>query len=857
MQRLEEEHIIPPTTVILQYPTIAVHGTPESWLSHSQIVTMASNHDDGSFEDTSSSLGDSSYDFIDDRSTVTSDDEESQSAMTQSISSDEHDIDRNNSHPPDLSSPNTRRCQSYIIQSASTCTSRGNSRQSGSELTSRGVDPDNGSVIQADTNDGQPLDQDEDKQPFIRLTEFMPAGPGKPTEGLHTLRVFTGHHVAPMFRNIFPGISPQQVTLKVKQTMVSQGLLLEKPYKVLYVGDAIAKDSIVQKVGAALAATARVDEARPSKFNVVPISSFGDTASPDVVLIDSSGLELNVDECTSATYVKRQEGKDTICMTLSDGMLVESSWSGSRFSVSDHWKLPDAAIFYLSAEDTISAKQTERFAQSFMNRHSVPAILISDVPLWSSGAGTYAIDPNTPHLLLESYSPNAGKHRNINHLPIDLPTFLQLDTGQLSRNLAYFGVHPGSSTLGTENDLTSKADDTKPKASTCDSGHYVRILDSVWKLLPPSLFILLPILLFHLIASNASRQHRILEPAISTEIPAHADTTFETTSRQPVSSIFVSPSGQSLEASRAVSSVPQPDHVPGSILSTHENTDITSYIASFLAETHPPTPNNSNKFKVHLIGDRHIVLRPPYWYTRSRRAPKLLFNVTREGSILEHEVSALFDGVYALKLRRVDAYGVLNISVWTTSRPKIHEIFQVDLKTSWLKMDGWKKAVNGMINLIREDVDFVQNNLANTGNLISRGLQALVDNTIDKATGFTKEAAGLKAASHSVSKKLRKRRATVPHNLLRHVQQLRKGFAVHASNRRAIVLRHTGRLTSGVEALVQGIERFGEEHLRKTQKSVLKAWWKISGLPKQKPVVNEARGGLYERTSMSRKRTSR
>lgn len=851
MQQLEEECTTPPTTVILQYPTIAVHGTPESWLSHSQIVTMASNHDDGSFEDTSSSLGDSSYDFIDDRSIITSDDEESQSAMTQSISSDEHDIDRNYNHTPDLSSPKAN------IQSCSIFASRGDSRQSESELTTRDVDPDDGSIIQADINHGQLLGQDEDKQPFIRFTESTHVDPRKPVEGLYTLKVFTGHNAASIFHNIFPGFSPEQVTVKVKQTMVSQGLLLEKPYKVLYVGDAMVKDSIVQKVGAALAATARVNEPRPSKFNVVPISSFGDTTSPDVILIDSSGLELDVDECTSATFVKRDGGNDTIRMTLSDGMLVESSWSGSRFSVPEHWKLPDVAIFYLSVKDTISAKQTERFAQSFMNRYGVPAILISDVPLWSSGAGIYALDPNTPHLLLESYSPNVGKHRNINHVPIDIRTFLQLDAGQLSRNLAYFALKTGSSTFRRKNDLTWKVNNARPKASTCAGRQYARILEGVRKLLQPVLFVLLPLLLFHLITSNTTRQHRILEPPMNTEIPAQTSTTFETTSREPTSSIFVLPRSQSLEASRAVSSLPQPDHVPKSISIVHENTDITSYIASFLAEAHLPTPNTSDKFKVHLIGDRHIILRPPYWYTRSKRAPKLLFSVIREGLVLEHEVSALFDGVYALKVRRVDAYGVLNISIWTTSKPKIHETLQVDLKTSWLKMDGWKNAANGIVNIIRGDMDLLQNSVANIRSFTSRGLQALVDNTVDKATSFTKEAARLKAASHNISKKLRKRRATVPHNLSRYVQQLREGFALQASHRRAIVLRHTGRLTQGVEALAHSIGRLGEEHLRKTQKSALKAWWKLSGLPKQKPVVNEARATLHKRTSMSWKRTSR
>ncbi len=52
----------------------------------------------------------------------------------------------------------------------------------------------------------------------------------------------------------------------------------------------------------------------------------------------------------------------------------------------------------------------------------------------------------------------------------------------------------------------------------------------------------------------------------------------------------------------------------------HEDTDITLL---FPGEDPP-----SNEFKVHLIG----VLWPPYWYTRSR-----------EGSVLEHERSKLFD----------------------------------------------------------------------------------------------------------------------------------------------------------------------------------------------------------------------
>ena len=848
--------MIQPATFILQYPTVAVHGTPENWLLHSQIVTMASNHDDGWCEDTSSSLGDGSYDFIDDRSIVTSDDEESQSAMAQSMSSDEHDIDRNDSHQPDPSIPsnNIRDNQSSTPQSRSVFAHREHSLQSESQLTTRDIDLESGTVVEAGPSHSKSLGQVDEKQSYLRLTESTPIDPKKPIEGLHTIRVFTGPHVSRVFHDIHSGNLPGEVTVKVKQTMVSEGLSLEEPYKVLYIGDTIVKDSIIQKVGAALAATVRLGEARPSKFNVVPIFSFGDTASPEVVLIDSSGLELSVDECTSATFVRRDEGNDTIRMTLSDGVLIESSWSGSQFSVSNHWKLPDVAIFYLSAKDTILAKQTERFARSFMLRHDVPAILISDIPLWTSGTWTHIVDPRTPHLLIESYSPTAGRYRTINHLPIDLSTFLHLDACQLNRNLAFLALAKRSSTIGRTKDLVSKVDNAEAEASISNRRQFARVFDRVRGLLPRALIILLPMLLFHLVTSNTSRQHQSLEPIVNTGIPTQAAVTPKITSL-PTPIVAVRPRDQPSVVSHTVSS-PEPVHIAKSISAVYGNTDMTSYLASFLAETYTLSPNSSDKFMVHVIGDRHIVIRPPYWFTRSRKAPKLLFNVTREGSLLEHEVSPLFDGVYALKLHHADAYGVLNISTWTVSKPKIHETFQVILKTSWLKMHCWKKAANGMINLFRGDGDFLQDSLANTRNLTGRALETLMHDAHENAIMCTNQASKLMRAPRSLLEKLQVRRTTAPEAISRHVQRLRKALALHASCQRSQITQRAGRISQHIEALVHDFEKIREEHLRKTQKGALKTWWKITGLPEQK-IVSEAKSGVQKHTARFKKRSRR
>ena len=852
MQRPERDHIREPTNFVLQYPTIAVHGTPENWLSHSQVVTMASSHDDGSFEDTTSSLGDSSYDFIDDRSIATSDDEESQSAMTHSISSDEHDLDRNSGQPPPPLAPdnNVRVSQSPNLHIDSVFAHRGDTLQSESQLTDRTIDLHDGSANKADLSDSRFAGQEEDS---IRLTEPTPSGLREPVEGSDTLRVYTGGSVAQFYPSFLPDLSSEKVTVTVKQTMVSQGVLLEEPYKVLYVGDDLVKDSIIQKLGAALAATARTEDVRPSKFNIVPISSFGDTASPDVVLIDSSGLELSVDECTSAIFVRRDEGNDTIRMALSDGMMVESSWSGSDFSVSEHWTLPDVAIFYLSPKDTISAKQTKRFTRSFMNRHTVPTIIISDVPLESTGTGTNTPDSRTPHLLLESHGPCPIAKC----LPIDLPTFLQLDASQLSRNLAYLALSPSSPASNRRSLVAPKVDNGRARVAIKDVQQFFGMFDKVCKLLPLALFILIPTLLFHLITSNTIRQYQTPESVVDKwGIAIEATTTLMVSSPQPTSIVPTSTHSQTSVVSNAVTSLSQSVHVPKSILTAHENTDITAYLASFLIEGHPLMTNNSDKFKVHVIGDRHVILQPPYWFTRTRKAPKLLFNVTREGLILEHEVSPLFDGVYSLKLRRADAYGLLNVSVWTISKPKIHETFQVALKTSWLSMDGWKKAADDTIDAIRGDLDSIRKNLAITRTHTGEGLQRFVQNASVKAAACTKEAARLKTASRHLSKKWKGRQNAIIGDLSRHARILGRNVALRAGNRRSMIVGHAGRLPHDVQAFVHKFSKFRAEHIRRTQKSALKAWWSISGVPRQKS-LKETKGSVHKRTVHPKKRISR
>ena len=854
MQRPVRRCTKEPAKFILQYPTIAVHGTPESWISHSQLITMTSNHDDGSFEDTTSSLGDSSYDFIDDRSLATSDDEETRSAMTQSTSSDEHYNYQNNTHSQDPSAPsnNIGVGQLSNISLDSVSVDRENPLQSESQVTDRAIGPHDDCTIKDSLHNGQSKGQEEDTHSFIKLREATQPDSQGIIDGSDPLRAYRGSNTAQVWPTNSPNCSSEKITVEIEQTLLSQGLLLEKPYKVLYVGDHEVKDLIIQKVGAALAATPRIDEVRPSKFSIVPISSFGDTASPDVVLIDSSGLELIVDECTSATFVSGDEGNDTICMTLSDGMLVQSSWSGSNFRVSGHWTLPHVAIFYLSSKNTILAKQTERFARAFMNRHSVPAIVISDLEFEKSGTGTNAIDIRTPHLLLES----CGPFPSTEYLPINLPTFLHLDAGQLSRNLLYLAHDATSATTIRGSDTVNKIDRGGGRALAETDRQFDGMIDGFCKFLPMTVVLLLSTLLFHLIMSNTIRQYWTSEPNSHWGMPIQAITTLSLTSPQPTSIVPTSALSHYSVASNGVTSLSQPVQIPKGISTVHENTDITSYLASFLTEGHSPSTNNSDKFKVHVIGDRHIVLRPPYWFTRARKAPKLLFKITRDGTILEHEVSPLFDGVYALKLRRADAYGVLSVSVWTTSKPKIHENFQVALKSSWLNMGGWKKFAGGMISGVWGDLSSIRSDLVVSCTHTSNGFRSLLQSTFIKAANCQKGAARLKAASHQFSEKWQNRSNTVTGHISQHMQRLGRKLAFCVDNRRAMILEHAASVTWKIKAAADKVSRLRENHLRRTQKGVLKAWWSVRGLPLQRS-GRETEGTLRKHTVGVKSRISR
>lgn len=817
---------------------------------------MTTTHDE-SGDDTTSSLGDSSYDFIDDRSNATTDDED-QDAMTESITSSDgqafEQVDR-------YEAGGRTEAVNDPLQARDRPSSNAPHNYQRSDRMLPSDEP--GRLALTEPDFPQEIDVIEFDEPSVTNLNSL-----RFTEVSHTLKMIEKHNAPPEALNDVLDRAQGQIAVTVRQTMTSYSLSPEGgQYKVLYVGPSTIRDSIIQKIGTALATTLRhstldPESSRPSKFNVVPISAFGEETSPEVVLIDSSGLELTVEECVTASFARKESGNDSLKLDLSNGTSIESTWTGSKFSISKKWGLPDVAIFCIPDNDNLSSKMTRQFARSFMSRHKVLSITISQSSLWERPATEpTTLDYLAPHICLESRKSSLAQAQIIRRFPIDLATLLNIDAGQMNRNLACLAAAPGSSRMRSQ-EYKKAAKDILNKNSWSARELYDSLVSDVridglkglnrYEYIAGFAVMLMSVLgmlvvgfgLTELLGASRVSNSRVF-PTTSI-MPSTSKIIISTPSSTVIP--LALPGSSSVVASSTSSAVPQPSN--GKTLST--NTDL----ASFLLDAYTLAPNKSQQFKVHVLGDCHIVLRPPHWLSKMKKAPKILFKILRKDVELEHQLTTLFDGVYALQIPREDAYGLLNVEVWTENKPVINENFEVDFGCSWLKAAGWKKATLVLKNSVRKDLQLVQTGLSIVYDQTKTGLSTFVrqqkQNVVGKQSAEkarlksrlkvaarTKEliVAQTRDLQRRFSKRVLTSKAALSTKLMRKAEGFTKDLTVYTAEKSSLILHQAKTFTRAAkatnEAMAHGLQALGKRHLRENQKRALKMWWTMQGVPKQ------------------------
>lgn len=592
----------------------------------------------------------------------------------------------------------------------------------------------------------------------------------------HTIADFSEYRTAEIVKGMSMPNAPRRLVATIHQTMSKQGLSMEHPLRILYLGSHAAKQDIIHKVASSVTASAdnkfRLQSARHASqlYNVVPISDFGSERTPEIELMQSSGYQINVEDCISAINMKYEDqpGRpDVIKLTLDGGFSYHSVPEGSEFTVEPTWDLPHVAVIYCSATDDLHARRTRTLAKTFLSRHGIPSIVISHKQVFDKSLGCMLLDQHALHMCLESRDPNGS--RNIIHqrLPIDLASFLNVDARQMNRNLAFLtGRHEVDE---SQTAVKGNADTIPTESSPSYLGGLrheaaLRIWDQGYAFAVPEhlcmiFFYAILALLTVPIAQYVARYMNPATPSLSingslgSTRPIPMILTSSTAAAATVSTSCTPTTPASTKSTTAIAAETK-SSIPKGLMS-HIDLSMLGETFQNLASA---SPVHQEQCCTAEVFDGHkILMRIPSAVKMSWLANgDMAVDISRGGEAIDTENAYCSPDGIVLEIAESEAYGVFDVFVVTTKKPKIKEVFTVDFGSRSIQKDILEKLTSLMpLSTIWTDLQVLEQQW-NRSSAISKFLVGKTLNETWKLASLTRDGAeavtkGTLNTAHSVS----------------------------------------------------------------------------------------------------------
>ncbi|CAG7929028.1 unnamed protein product [Penicillium olsonii] len=722
----------------LQYPTLPpATASVEEWLSHSRPTNMTSDRlsDDGpkSLTDSWATLSVSDI--------HSEDGSHSEQTDVGSL------IDQ--ASPDDVASLDERYSSSEASQDEDNQDDDGidNDEVQCTESVSQELPPlfaSRGSAIDDSTTTTKPsFPQNSDSIEFVE-PEMWPEI--ERVELKHTIRIFEGAAASELKSRLPYNPTDSILMATVQQTMTKQSLDLDKPFRVLYVGNPGFRNIILDKIGDVLVSSSgagsEASSAESSRYHVVP-TSFGAGAVPTFAELLPIHVQLVVDECVEATADPHADRPNTLNLRFKNRPPCTSAWNGIDYRVSSisDWTLPDVAIIFISNSDDKTALKTQRLAHAFLERHGIPAMVVSEEPLWNMAGEVIPLNHNSLHTCLESRHPLSGETAVLRRYPIDLKTFESITAGQLNRNLASLvSLYPRKT-----HKVTAHTSKPPQRHIFADLEKY----PANW--LPPSYASkareLAPMLRLATLALISIIAMSIGYTAVKVLVAFLAQCivgTSLTSASIPVASQL---STASISALNRANQTPIVQFPSSSVRLLHVPSMDSSISADVRLSTISSPQTKTDQFEFQVIGDYHVVIKPPQKFASSKKAPNFNISVQRQDKYLPYELSALFEGVYTLKLNREDAYGLVNLTVTPKSKRPVNQTIHLDFGTPWLKISNWKRAAREISANIAKDLHTAQTGLIEVYGRFSTDLAVIMGDVVKKAHFLRRDAETLQHES--------------------------------------------------------------------------------------------------------------
>ncbi|KAJ5587367.1 uncharacterized protein N7459_003132 [Penicillium hispanicum] len=571
----------------------------------------------------------------------------------------------------------------------------------------------------------------------------------------HTIRIFEDAAASELLSRLPYTPTDSILMATVQQTMTKKSLGLNNPFRVLYIGQPDFRNIVLDKIGDVLVSSScagsQTSSAESSRYHVVP-TSFGAGAVPNFAELLPIDVQLVVDECVEATLKSHLHQPNTLDLTFKNRASCRSWWDGDKYHVSStsEWTLPDMAIVFVSGHDEEAAVRTQRLTHAFLERHGIPAMVISEESLWGSTRDVIPLNHNSLHMCLESRNPQTGETAVLKRYPIDLKTFESIAPSQLNRNLAsLIQLYPKKA-----HKVTIESPKPTEQFLTTDPEKYPRNwIPPIYAERAQGLGPILRLVTLTLISAIALT---IGYAAVKTVVLFLAQLVAGSALSHrlsPTATPVLPTTALTLEGLRQTSLSIRPSGQLGLLNDQQSGCSLCSLMeqATGLRTTTSSSSGSPHAFEIQVLGDCHVVIKPPLMCASSKKQPRFNVSVHRYDKTLPHELSQLFDGVYTLRLDREEAYGPVNITVMATakSKPYIFQTTAVDFGTPWLKISNWRRAARIVSSRLTKELQTAQTGLTEVYGRLSTDLQVAMGDVVKSSHYLRRDAETLRDSLHS------------------------------------------------------------------------------------------------------------
>ncbi|OJJ50959.1 hypothetical protein ASPZODRAFT_126936 [Penicilliopsis zonata CBS 506.65] len=548
----------------------------------------------------------------------------------------------------------------------------------------------------------------------------------------HTIQVFEGAEASELKKRLPYNLRDSLLTVTIQQTMTKQSLEVDQPFRVLYLGNPEFRNIILDKIGDVLVSSScssyESSSAESSRYHVVP-TSFGAGAIPNFAELLPIHVQLIVDECVDASEEPQLDKPNNVTLHFKNRPSCSSSWTDMEYCISSstEWTLPDVAIFFISTNDDEHAVRIQNLARTFMMRHGTPVIVISEAPLWTMTTELTPINHHSLHMCIESRNPLTGESAVLRRYPIDIKTFESITPRQLNRNLASLAsLYPKKTPKVAAKSPTYPQPDRLFDAEKYPKNMKFSSISSRAQEMAPVLRLVTLFLISIVVTSLALTAFKAGSVLLTQQWTQNGTTDVQSF-----------PSGPPKQTALSIKTSYPVDQAQ---LSTKDKCQSKAEELMSLSLSPHDLQKKSDDFKIQVVGDCHIIIKTPHGFPTRNKRPGFSVSVSRRDIVLPYELSRLFDGVYALRLEREQAHGLVNVTVKTSARPPVEQTAQLDFGTPWLKIENWKRAAQIVSSQLTRDISIAQTGIVEAYGRICTDLQVLMGDAVKRSHFLRHEA---------------------------------------------------------------------------------------------------------------------